>query len=454
MENVRKHVYFKFVHKWNGRYSAKALIVRPTFHSKAVLDENLVAIQLKKTEITIQKPFYVGMSILDISKTHMYDFHSFMKNMLGETCTLLYTDTDSLIYHVKNIDIYGFIKNNLDKFDTSDYPQNNVYGMPRVNKKRLGFFKDKCNSLPMTKLIVLRSKMYAAVIQGQSPIKKAKSVKTGVAKRELNFKDYEESLFNGQVKTIKQKTIRSRLHVVHTEQQEKVRLPPYDDKRYTVPDSPIFETKPLGHYSISHDVELQLVANRHQRAAVDGIVFQHVANNDEIRSRSQLVFNDVMEFENIPEFDDAWTIENAPEHLSPPPLNRSQHVYDDVAPMRTVPPPTIVPPPYNHKEKYRTIRSSEADVRIIEPEDERPNLEEPQRKKPKYNDPEKLSRKKSKPADNIDLEEPPSKKVKGSPEQNLSQTGVRYFLTHVVLDAYERQGIRRAASKFSNEFQT
>ena len=161
-------------------------------------------VQLKKTEITIRKPIYVGMSILDISKTHMYGFHSFMKSKLGGTCALLYTDTDSLIYHVQNIDIYEFMKNNLEKFDTSDYPPYNIYGMPRVNKKQLGYFKDECNSLPMTKLIVLRSKMYAAVIQGQQqPIKKAKGVKSGVVRRELNFADYEDSLFNAEVKTIR-----------------------------------------------------------------------------------------------------------------------------------------------------------------------------------------------------------------------------------------------------------
>lgn len=204
MENVRKRVDVKLVHKWNGRYSAEALIARPTFHSKAVFDENLVAIQLQRTEITIRKPIYVGMSILDILKTHMYGFHSFMKSKLGKTCALLYTDTDSLIYYVRDVNIYELMKNNLDKFNTSDYLPDNVYGMPRVNKKQLGFFKDECNSLPMTKLIVLRSKMYAAVIQGQQqPIKKAKGVKSGVVRRELNFADYEDSLFNAEVKTIR-----------------------------------------------------------------------------------------------------------------------------------------------------------------------------------------------------------------------------------------------------------
>ncbi|RLU15214.1 hypothetical protein DMN91_012208, partial [Ooceraea biroi] len=75
MENVRNHMDVKLVMKWNGKYSAEALITKPNFHSRSVFSENLVAIELRKFEVKFNKPIYVGMCILDISKTCLYEFH-------------------------------------------------------------------------------------------------------------------------------------------------------------------------------------------------------------------------------------------------------------------------------------------------------------------------------------------------------------------------------------------
>ena len=68
-------------------------------------DENLVAVHMKKTELVFNKPVYLGMSILDISKILMYDFHyNNMKAKYRDNCKLLMTDTDSLMYEVKTED--------------------------------------------------------------------------------------------------------------------------------------------------------------------------------------------------------------------------------------------------------------------------------------------------------------------------------------------------------------
>ena len=77
-------------------------MAKPNFGHCTAYDENLVAVHMKKTELVFNEPVYLGMSIQDLSKTLMYDFHyNYMKVKYGDNCTLLMTDTDSLMYEVK-----------------------------------------------------------------------------------------------------------------------------------------------------------------------------------------------------------------------------------------------------------------------------------------------------------------------------------------------------------------
>ncbi|XP_043479982.1 uncharacterized protein LOC122509796 [Leptopilina heterotoma] len=249
MENVRKHVDIKLVTQWFGRYGAEALISRPNFHSRAIFDESLVAIELRKTEVLLNKPIYVGLSVLDVSKTLIYDFHyGYMLKKYGDNCKLMYTDTDSLIYEIKCKDVYNDMKNDIQKFDTSDYPANNVYGIPQANKKILGLMKDECNGKIVTEFVGLRSKMYSVRVEGKDFIKKAKGIKSGVVKKSIHFDDYVKCLRDFDIQTRTQYNIRSRLHNLETVKQVKVALSPQDDKRYLLPGST--DTLPWGHYAI------------------------------------------------------------------------------------------------------------------------------------------------------------------------------------------------------------
>ncbi|KYN16161.1 hypothetical protein ALC57_11593 [Trachymyrmex cornetzi] len=93
MENVRDRVDVKLLTKWEGRYGAEAIIAKPNFHSRSVFSENLVAIELRKLEVKFDKPIYVGMCILDISKTCLYEFHhEYMAPVFREKCKIMYTD--------------------------------------------------------------------------------------------------------------------------------------------------------------------------------------------------------------------------------------------------------------------------------------------------------------------------------------------------------------------------
>ncbi|EZA51568.1 hypothetical protein X777_09749 [Ooceraea biroi] len=79
------------------------------FHSRAVFGKNLLAVELRRLKATFNRPIYVGMCILDISKTRLYEFHyEYMAPLYGDRCRIMYTDTDSLKYHIECEDAYRF----------------------------------------------------------------------------------------------------------------------------------------------------------------------------------------------------------------------------------------------------------------------------------------------------------------------------------------------------------
>ena len=94
MENIRNRVNIRLV---NNQKSLKKCVAKPNFDHCTVFDENLVAVHMKKTELVFNKPVYLGMSILDLSKTLMFDFHfNYIKKKFDLKVNLLFTDTDSL----------------------------------------------------------------------------------------------------------------------------------------------------------------------------------------------------------------------------------------------------------------------------------------------------------------------------------------------------------------------
>ncbi|XP_051176791.1 uncharacterized protein LOC127291633 [Leptopilina boulardi] len=216
MENVRKHVDIKLVTKWEGRYGAEALISKPNFHSRAIFNENLVGVELRKMEVLMNKPLYIGLAVLDVSKTLIYDFHYdyMLKKYDAKILKLLYTDTDSLIYEIKCSDIYADMKEDIHKFDTSDYPANNVYNIPQANKKILGLMKDECCGKIVTEFVGLRSKMYSVRVEEKDFIKKAKGVKAGVDKKNINFNDYVYCLRNVEIQSRTNTTLHKSLNLV------------------------------------------------------------------------------------------------------------------------------------------------------------------------------------------------------------------------------------------------
>ena len=140
-----------------------------------------------KETLTVNRPAYVGMSILDLSKTVMYDFHcNYIKKKYNDKATLLFTDTDSLTYEIETDDVYKDFWNNRNKFDNSDYHENSPL-LDKANKKVIGKFKDETAGVPNNESIGLRSKMYSYIKNDERGGKTAKGIKKNVIKMRLNM---------------------------------------------------------------------------------------------------------------------------------------------------------------------------------------------------------------------------------------------------------------------------
>ena len=153
MENIRKRVDVRLV--TDGKKLLK-LSSKPTYVSSKIFNENLVAVHKIKETLTLNRPAYVGMCILDLSKTLMYDFHyNYIKKKYGAKAKLLFTDTDSLTYEIKVEDVYKDFWNDKDKFDNSDYSENSPF-FNKTNKKVIGKFKDEAAGVPIVEFVGLR----------------------------------------------------------------------------------------------------------------------------------------------------------------------------------------------------------------------------------------------------------------------------------------------------------
>jgi len=250
MENLRKRVNSELVTK---EKRLNKLSAKPTYVSSKIFNENLVAVHTKKERLLLDKPSYVGMCILELSKTHMYDFHyNYIKKKYSDS-QLLFTDTDSLFYHIKSVkDIYEEFWVDRELFDNSDYPKSSKY-FSNDNKKVIGKFKDEAAGKVILDFAGLKSKMYSYTIVGEEH-KKAKGVKKNVVKNEIRHRDYLDVLNNNKTMHHQMNTIRSESHQINSYQINKVSLSPYDDKRYLLDK---VKSLAYGHYRIDEMKKLK-----------------------------------------------------------------------------------------------------------------------------------------------------------------------------------------------------
>jgi hypothetical protein len=292
MQDVAKHIDVRLV---SDPVAYMRLVAQPNFDRSVKFDEKLVAVHMKKTKVLYNKPIYLGMCILELSKTLMYEFHyDYIKPKYGDKARLLMTDTDSLVYEIETGDFYADTKCDIQaRFDTSDYPRDHpataVGFTVGANKKILGMLKDETAGAEIGEFAGLRAKCYALRVQRagmkvdftessytrapyneQSPqgrmpalitsvtkyiggmlrsfvkdtrsnvvceeIRKAKGIKKSVVAREILLQDYKDVLFTGRPQYRKMNMIRSELHDVYTITVNKKALSADDDKRVIMDD--------------------------------------------------------------------------------------------------------------------------------------------------------------------------------------------------------------------------
>ena len=153
MENVRKHRDIKLV---NNDKKRNKLVSEPNYHTTKWFSENLLAIEMKKKIIKPNKPIYLGLAILSLSKTRIYEYwYDHMKLKYSDNIKLCYMDTDSFIMHGKTEDFYEDIANDVEKnYDTSNYTVERPLPIG-TNKKVIGLMKDELGGKIMKEFIVI-----------------------------------------------------------------------------------------------------------------------------------------------------------------------------------------------------------------------------------------------------------------------------------------------------------
>ena len=127
MENLRKRVDIKVVRTYGSpkeKEQIRKIIAKPNYDRAVIFSEELSALHSHKTRLKLNKPVYVGMCGLDLSKHLMYDwYYHTLKRKYGSNCTLLYTDTYSLLVDLKTPDVYTDMESMKTHYDFSDYPK-------------------------------------------------------------------------------------------------------------------------------------------------------------------------------------------------------------------------------------------------------------------------------------------------------------------------------------------
>ena len=192
MENVRKHRDVKLVTTERRR---SYLVSEPNYYTTKLYILHILAIEMKITQILMNKPVYLGLSVLELYNILMYEFwYDYVKPKYGEKTKLCYIDTDSFVVSIKADDICKDIPEDVEtRFDTSNHELDRPFPK-RKNEEVIGLMKDELGEKIMTKFVRLRAIAYSYLIDDGSKDNKAKGTKKYIMKRKLKFENHKNCL--------------------------------------------------------------------------------------------------------------------------------------------------------------------------------------------------------------------------------------------------------------------
>ena len=276
MQNTREYRKIDLV---ASEKKALKLSAQPTFRSYNIFHENLIAVERYQPVVKMDKPIFVGISALELSKWLMYDFHyNFIKKQYpGERSKLCFTDTDSFLYILQTEDVYADILANSERFDLSEYKEDHqifnglckeeIRHLKKINKKVVGKIKDELKGNKLLEFVGLRAKAYSYRFEKDvyvdqngnevdeqtaimdlviKEVKKLKGIKKCVVESSIHFEQYKQCLLEGIKLYVEMKTFRSYDHRINTISQNKQALSRFDDKRWILDDG--ISTLAHGHY--------------------------------------------------------------------------------------------------------------------------------------------------------------------------------------------------------------
>ena len=279
MEDVRKRRVIDIVNR--DPIALNKLTAKPTYKSTMYISDDICAVERTKATVRLNKPIYLGLCVLDLSKFLMYDFyHRKLKQVFPES-KLLFTDTDSLCISISGCDDIwqriregkltqpnGEMTSFMDEFDVSGYSSDHplftgissdkIVEQKSKNKKVPGLMKDELDGNVLLEFVGLRAKAYAMkqliVFENDQKdwddgevleIKKLKGIQKCVVQKNISFDNFLECLFNQREHYADTTSLRSFDHKIKTLAVRKLAMSPYDDKRFLLEDG--ITSIPFGH---------------------------------------------------------------------------------------------------------------------------------------------------------------------------------------------------------------
>ena len=191
--------------------------------------KDYAAIHEIKPALILNKPIYVGFTVLDLSKWKMYDFHyNFIKKNFD--AELLLTDTDSLTHEIKSENVYEEFFKWKDLFGFGNYSKDSKF-FDETNKNVIGRMKDEFGGAIVITFVVLKSKMHSMKKIDGKECNAAKGVSITT-----EFDKFKDVLFNEKIIRLKMKRIQCKKHKLGIYEIDKISLSCFDDKRYLLDD--------------------------------------------------------------------------------------------------------------------------------------------------------------------------------------------------------------------------